>query len=135
MKGLSPRVRGNLVLETTFRAYSRSIPARTGEPSSSSGYRFVLRVYPRAYGGTSAFSRGYREREGLSPRVRGNLRLARVKTSSVRSIPARTGEPYHQIKGSPPQRVYPRAYGGTGVGPTNSQSEQGLSPRVRGNLT
>ncbi len=52
--GLSPRVRGNRRLSAAFYLKSGSIPARAGEPSSSCAGTLLLKVYPRACGGTSA---------------------------------------------------------------------------------
>ena len=51
-RGLSPRVRGNLLGYTGSRREQRSIPACAGEPSRV--YRFASRaeVYPRVCGGT-----------------------------------------------------------------------------------
>ena len=71
---------------------------------------------------------------GLSPRVRGNLIKPSKEMKTVRSIPARTGEP---CSGSRPwhhRKVYPRAYGGTTERLAPTLPPFGLSPRVRGNL-
>ena len=50
--GLSPRVRGNRMAETTFIDLLRSIPARAGEPHPIHIFRYPIKVYPRACGGT-----------------------------------------------------------------------------------
>ena len=63
--GLSPRLRGNLLLLSYFGYYHGSIPAPAGEP--------------RACGGT--------------PRLRGNLAFAFATLELGRSIPAPAGEP------------------------------------------
>ena len=52
--GLSPRVRGNLGHRWSEFKGVRSIPARTGEPRPTWTWRRSTKVYPRAYGGTSA---------------------------------------------------------------------------------
>ena len=52
----------------------------------------------------------------------------------VRSIPACTGEPQQAQIGSRVGRVYPRVYGGTEDIRPLEISDEGLSPRVRGNL-
>ena len=52
---------------------SGSIPARAGEPPTSSTFFRGDGVYPRACGGTSNFKHVLPRRWGLSPRVRGNL--------------------------------------------------------------
>ena len=49
------------------------------------------------------------------------------------SIPARAGEPHGQRKRKNPERVYPRACGGTYTPAITLQATGGLSPRVRGN--
>ena len=51
--GLSPRVRGNPGTCRTRLLQIGSIPACTGEPTSSTASRLPLRVYPRVYGGTA----------------------------------------------------------------------------------
>ena len=71
--------------------------------------------------------------QGLSPRVRGNHGIARVRLTGQRSIPACAGEP--QAPGSERKRgaVYPRVCGGTIVHGQRCDYSGGLSPRVRGN--
>ena len=70
--GLSPRVRGNHVGRYPEPDQLGSIPACTGEPTSSSAEPSWNRVYPRVYGGTLAIGSGVLAGRGLSPRVRGN---------------------------------------------------------------
>ena len=72
-RGLSPRVRGNLLTERVMDFPIGSIPARAGEPA-------VLGVHLPAL-------------EGLSPRVRGNPCETMLAENAYRSIPARAGEP------------------------------------------
>ena len=71
--GLSPRVRGNPGVLIAIRAYSGSIPACAGEPLSTARSTPACRVYPRVCGGTYRTHPNHVGREGLSPRVRGNL--------------------------------------------------------------
>ena len=71
--GLSPRVRGNRARIPKRRLRWGSIPARTGEPARRRRAPTRARVYPRAYGGTSASDTYKVNLRGLSPRVRGNL--------------------------------------------------------------
>ena len=52
-----------------------------------------------------------------------------------RSIPARTGEPSRSPPPSRSSAVYPRAYGGTAADLSLQLLSEGLSPRVRGNLS
>ena len=72
-QGLSPRVRGNLLLGSCLRASSGSIPAGAGEPGVS--------------------LRAVRDGEVYPPRVRGNLEYPSERYETVRSIPAGAGEP------------------------------------------
>ena len=131
--GLSPRVRGNPGHGVAANGDRGSIPASAGEPHIQDTGRCRGTVYPRECGGT-AYS-GYRalSRDGLSPRVRGNLGASVTNTGAWRSIPASAGEPlpYPKSVGNTP--VYPRECGGTRSGPSRRLHRRGLSPRVRGN--
>ena len=51
--GLSPRVRGNQYKSGEYKGFSRSIPARAGEPIYDDSMTGQMRVYPRACGGTA----------------------------------------------------------------------------------
>ena len=72
-------------------------------------------------------------RQGLSPRVRGNLEVGVPVGRERGSIPAGAGEPFIRPRSSPDQRVYPRGCGGTASPAQRGLIEEGLSPRVRGN--
>ena len=135
MKGLSPRMRGNPYAVTLTMGGQRSIPAHAGEPSGKQESRRVIRVYPRACGGTcEALSRGT-VMSGLSPRMRGNRHRDTRHSDRSGSIPAHAGEP-NPARGFPPSlRVYPRACGGTRQSQPWTFSPKGLSPRMRGNHT
>ena len=131
--GLSPRVRGNPPRRTVSGWTGRSIPACAGEP-----YAYPLRphpraVYPRVCGGTPALTTGPRERQGLSPRVRGNLGHPAGDEVAVGSIPACAGEPPTSACHWTSDRVYPRVCGGTDLIIGVPGHPEGLSPRVRGN--
>ncbi len=133
IQGLSPRVRGNP--STGRRRYERtgSIPARAGEPRVDQERAAVVRVYPRACGGTWGAGHRPAPRGGLSPRVRGNHQAPHAHRPVFRSIPARAGEPtgWPVVRGQ--EWVYPRACGGTSVRSSSVIWALGLSPRVRGN--
>ena len=106
--GLSPRVRGNLFIQSGTSYTIRSIPAGAGEPGGQAGASLVKdQVYPRGCGGTNLRLLN----AGLSPRVRGNL-----------------------AHGWRRYAVYPRGCGGTKMIRPKVSNSQGLSPRVRGNL-
>ena len=59
-EGLSPRVRGNRSSRVLLGPSLRSIPARAGEALRRPGVGLLLRVYPRACGGTIADNAHYR---------------------------------------------------------------------------
>ena len=133
VRGLSPRVRGNLQLGFDRRQKEGSIPACAGEPIEAEHPGFLDEVYPRVCGGTIWV---YVEKDkswGLSPRVRGNRRRRRGFPAHHRSIPACAGEP-GPLAGCPRRcGVYPRVCGGTSIARAPPMATCGLSPRVRGN--
>ncbi len=91
-------------------------------------------AYPRVRGGTRGKSTSSLTSMGLSPRPRGNRKVAGIPSGMAGPIPASAGEPIAHT--SPHRRAgaYPRVRGGTGrLGFRNLRSE-GLSPRPRGNL-
>ena len=92
-RGLSPRVRGNLPAPVRVRVYQGSIPASAGEPTPGGRSPTVAMVYPRECGGTDPDGQAAFDREGLSPRVRGNRAPHRVRPAGPGSIPASAGEP------------------------------------------
>ena len=111
--GLSPRVRGNLIL-LSYRCPRRgSIPARAGEPPAFECLNIMGGVYPRACGGTIAGAFRLPAAVGLSPRVRGNLLNLARPFGLDGSIPARAGEPSPTAARLTALTVYPRACGGT----------------------
>ena len=91
------------------------------------------RVYPRVCGGTCMFNCVVIAKNGLSPRVRGNLPLPLRALIRSRSIPACAGEPSEHIVDHAQVKVYPRVCGGTLLGQSKRSQGIGLSPRVRGN--
>ena len=90
-------------------------------------------VYPRLCGGTRNGDRPVRGDNGLSPPVRGNRGLRRVKWWAGRSIPACAGEPSISDTIPTPRKVYPRLCGGTARSDIPRANADGLSPPVRGN--
>ena len=132
-RGLSPRVRGNPLLEVDFQGVRRSIPACAGEPAHPSFESARARVYPRVCGGTSPAEQVKSTTRGLSPRVRGNPDLGLTEDGEDRSIPACAGEPLDGLPRRPSTGVYPRVCGGTRLRTPYDIASAGLSPRVRGN--
>ena len=113
VSGLSPRVRGNRPPPLPAPACPRSIPASAGQPLARSTSRRSEAVYPRECGATVRTRRPPTFTPGLSPRVRGNLSMARLLAQSAGSIPASAGQPP--------------------IIPLHRRNSRGLSPRVRGN--
>ena len=70
----------------------------------------------------------------LSPRVRGNRGVEAREPIHRRSIPACTGKPRTPARPTTTTAVYPRVYGETGQILSFEGVNDGLSPRVRGNL-
>ena len=133
VRGLSPRVRGNLQSLAALLRLHRSIPACAGEPYASPRAGACHPVYPRVCGGTAVYRAAIPTPAGLSPRVRGNRRTFTVRLLLARSIPACAGEPQLCKFGVGGHRVYPRVCGGTLESWQSRATCWGLSPRVRGN--
>ena len=132
--GLSPRLRGNLEQRGLDQEVLRSIPAPAGEPAPCAHSASSQRVYPRACGGTVVLIGASFIVWGLSPRLRGNPGVGGGDGGRGRSIPAPAGEPYSGAPRAALTPVYPRACGGTYLLTLWSCPNNGLSPRLRGNL-
>ena len=127
-------MRGNPSFALSAFICAWSIPACAGEPGDEAWQREACEVYPRVCGGTIEKESARVQAEGLSPRVRGNLRAYINHGMWKGSIPACAGEPrgiYYEVRSG---EVYPRVCGGTRVSHSTSPHRRGLSPRVRGNL-
>ena len=133
-RGLSPRVRGNLIPPSPPSSLPRSIPASAGEPRPPANRRRRARVYPRECGGTRLQRSASAAAPGLSPRVRGNRTVRHGGIAFLGSIPASAGEPHLGQRCTRSPRVYPRECGGTRPALRWPALAAGLSPRVRGNL-
>ena len=139
LKGLSPRVRGNHLVDHRLDGQHGSIPACTGKPADSPGTPCHPRVYPRVYGETEVeitsgdTYTGLSVAPHLSPRVRGNRRRCASATTPLGSIPACTGKPMRRRRTARVLGVYPRVYGETYRNDARHRTPEGLSPRVRGN--
>ena len=91
--GLSPHVRGNLVVGEPPLRNSGSIPACTGKPKEAPLTPTLSWVYPRMYGETCRVGFRRKSTEGLSPHVRGNRSSVDKGSVYAGSIPACTGKP------------------------------------------
>ena len=132
-EGLSPRVRGNRLLEAALDLKPGSIPACAGEPQGYRAGSGEAWVYPRVCGGTLIRQSFGVCTAGLSPRVRGNPACRPGLSPDQGSIPACAGEPAQNGTRHEPRRVYPRVCGGTIEPDQVADYLTGLSPRVRGN--
>ena len=130
--GLSPPVRGSRMLETDYKQYRRSIPARAGEPVPGLRPASKSAVYPRPCGGALYKFRRIVGNVGLSPPVRGSRASSAVSRPWERSIPARAGEPRSSRRRTMMHRVYPRPCGGASPFQLENPPPAGLSPPVRG---
>ena len=129
-----PRVCGGTSRSRLGRSsMSGSIPACAGEPAMPPDIIPRPRVYPRVCGGTGVALRVVGQREGLSPRVRGNQGRRPGGVVGHGSIPACAGEPPRPDRAPRRPGVYPRVCGGTLVEGHGQGFAGGLSPRVRGN--
>ena len=131
--GLSPRVRGNLLVTVIASSPFRSIPACAGEPGLVQLFQLFQLVYPRVCGGTPLKSHPPGCPRGLSPRVRGNRASYDDIWKALGSIPACAGEPHIVAAAEAVFSVYPRVCGGTHRHRRARLRPAGLSPRVRGN--
>ena len=134
VNGLSPRVRGNRWCWPLAHHRTRSIPACAGEPSCWTLSGRLRTVYPRVCGGTCDARPARPQRNGLSPRVRGNRLPQKAEPAAAGSIPACAGEPLASAPHQRTPQVYPRVCGGTLDEGEVDARITGLSPRVRGNL-
>ena len=130
--GLSPPARGSRRFQTTGRAIAGPIPARAGEPCSSSGRAGRARAYPRPRGGADAADAGRRSSPGLSPPARGSHAPHLRSRAGLRPIPARAGEPTWRRTWWRRMEAYPRPRGGAVRTVRRTPRHLGLSPPARG---
>jgi len=86
-------MRGHLLNGPQANFKSRSIPADAGAPSTSPITASMWAVYPRGCGGTWMSYACGPARLGLSPRMRGHLRIYGRVDVVCGSIPADAGAP------------------------------------------
>ncbi len=75
-----------------------------------------------------------RASRGLFPRVRGNPPTCGCRARTWRPIPACAGQPVPRARPATSRRAYPRVCGATSGRDEHRGQDDGLSPRVRGNL-
>ena len=112
-RGLSPRLRGNPSRQPIAVQPPGSIPAPAGEPHRVGHVHHLPEGLSPRLRGTMAVCTALSAVAGLSPRLRGNHCKCDSGNGWQRSIPAPAGEPGRPGLQHIPDRVYPRAYGGT----------------------
>ena len=138
--GVYPRVYGGTAPYWAWKTHG-SIPACTGEPGNLF-FGFTPSVSaglsPRVRGNHRLASSPVGHRQGVYPRVYGGTLIAISLTPGI--VPSRGLSP--RVRGNPGlgkrstwRKVYPRVYGGTApLGIFSARRDrEGLSPRVRGN--
>ena len=131
-KGLSPRVRGSLLVDLAAVHVGGSIPACAGEPVLVGPRVPQGGVYPRVCGGAGPIMPFMGPVTGLSPRVRGSPGQRDTAPRRRGSIPACAGEPATPSWSRASRWVYPRVCGGAPNPLFSPTRMSGLSPRVRG---
>ena len=125
-------MRGKRCLSLCLPVPGGSIPACAGETLDLLLIFCLCWVYPRLCGGNCCSVALPLCWPGLSPLVRGKQFLIVNRQFLIGSIPACAGEtPLHR-QGSRWRRVYPRLCGGNGNTMTQTYTQEGLSPLVRG---
>ena len=132
-QGLSPRMRGNLLLLQRASGHHGPIPAYAGQPPTSRRPRTSGGAYPRVCGATGVPSGPTGAGDGLSPRMRGNRRLVSVGKAQFGPIPAYAGQPVCRLIARAMLWAYPRVCGATASCVRMALVQLGLSPRMRGN--
>ena len=118
--GLSPRVRGSRADGTDGTDGTGSIPACAGKPVRCTETLFVVGVYPRVCGEALIAHDAEGMAAGLSPRVRGSLRLQDHRPRHDGSIPACAGKPRMWPRWRRRPGVYPRVCGEANEGSSRS---------------
>ncbi len=131
-EGLSPCVRGKLIVPGTNPNHGRSIPMCTGETQLTQFQVFQFQVYPHVYGGNVNRSTTVVTVLGLSPCVRGKPFAFDPAAAGSGSIPMCTGETSYTMATEYLEGVYPHVYGGNDPTGRAHKVKNGLSPCVRG---
>ncbi len=132
LHGSSPRGRGTLCSSQRNAKIVRFIPARAGNTARSPLQRQDKTVHPRAGGEHAGGIRGYRSRNGSSPRGRGTHPQTIADEGPWRFIPARAGNTCRASSAPCSSPVHPRAGGEHPVRRSGLVKIGGSSPRGRG---
>ena len=133
-RGLSPWIRGTLIIESNPPMSLRFIPVDTGNTVLPTWFRIVLAVYPRGYGEHNEEVEEGDLGNGLSPWIRGTLNYFKEVKDARRFIPVDTGNTSWVSADRTAEPVYPRGYGEHIVLYGIESKDDGLSPWIRGTL-
>ncbi len=109
--GLSPWVRGTHIKRPEHLAGTRFIPVGAGNSTLRRCSAMMSPVYPRGCGELIHLITGLPMQYGLSPWVRGTLRLPDKPTAEDRFIPVGAGNSIQAENGHSLEPVYPRGCG------------------------
>jgi len=130
--GSSPRLRGTRLVDPTFSARSRFIPAPAGNTATLAGTAVEGAVHPRACGEHLSQIRTSASAVGSSPRLRGTPPPKAGSGVVFRFIPAPAGNTRYLRAGRVLQQVHPRACGEHLISAARFEGISGSSPRLRG---
>ena len=89
--GSSPRVWGQVIMESVKKTYTGIIPTRMGTSLPPYGLCRSFRDHPHAYGDKKTNTVASLTKLGSSPRVWGQVKLPRMFSNANRIIPTRMG--------------------------------------------
>ena len=130
--GSSPRIRGEWRLRTLILHALGIIPANTGRIYRRYPPSLVLWDHPREYGENGSHVHPRTGVLGSSPRIRGECELHAVIFYPHRIIPANTGRIRSISARAAASWDHPREYGENRVAVGVMTSNNGSSPRIRG---
>ena len=131
-RGLSPRVWGSLLTDSSVLLCERSIPTCVGQPPLATSRERLMPVYPHVCGAARISWSDPPLAYGLSPRVWGSQRLQWLSLANNRSIPTCVGQPCVDRNFGCVWAVYPHVCGAAMKDSAGAADEAGLSPRVWG---
>ncbi len=130
--GLSPWVRGTLVVDEAHLSLGRFIPVGAGNSHAEEVLSYLPAVYPRGCGELTLMDSTVPSLRGLSPWVRGTPMLPISGSRIIRFIPVGAGNSLLHSFTSIPLTVYPRGCGELPTCRRPTSCNSGLSPWVRG---
>ena len=131
-RGSSPRVRGEGVKPLRPSGRKGIIPAGAGKSVKRDSHQAILRDHPRGCGEKSCPLPMLWLMMGSSPRVRGEVFIARANAAPIGIIPAGAGRRAIVNRGGFVGRDHPRGCGEKSIVGVVVGAVEGSSPRVRG---